>query len=102
MNLIQAGTPKVRPNQDLIEALKVILAKAQLGEVTDGIFIGRGYADSGGQEPWVHHYSIERGEDMILFIGELEVFKDVLKVSVHNTRNSAAAISQVKSIGGLS
>jgi hypothetical protein len=100
--LIQAGTPKVRPNQELIEGLKAILAKAQLGEITDGVFIGRGYTDPGGQEPWLHHYSIERGEDMVLFIGELDVFKDVLKASVHNTRNRAAAISRVKSIGGLS
>jgi hypothetical protein len=100
--LIQAGTPKVRPNQDLIEGLKAALAKAQLGEITDGVFIGRGYADSGGQEPWMHLYSIERHEDMVLFVGELDVFKDVLKASIHNTRNRAAAISKVKSIGGLS
>lgn len=93
---------KARPNPELIKGLELALAKARLGEITDGIFIGKGYNDPGGQEPWFHHYSIERDEDMVLFVGELDIFKDALKANVHNTRNRAAGVGRIKSIGGLS
>jgi hypothetical protein len=99
---MEALMPKMRPNQKLIEALKTMLAKAQLGEIIDGVLLGKGYADPGGQEPWFHHFSIERDEDVVTFVGELDIFKDVLKANVHNARNRAASVGRIKSIGGLS
>jgi hypothetical protein len=91
--------PKIQPNQALIKALEVTLAKARSGTLTDGVIVGVGYAGDGRQE-WFHHFSIERDEDVVTFIGELDLFKDVLKASAHNTRNRAAAVKGVKGLSG--
>jgi hypothetical protein len=97
--VINIMMPKIQPNQALIKALEVMLAKARSGTITDGLLLGADYAGDGRQE-WFHHFSIERDEDVITFVGELDIFKDVLKASVHNTRNRAAAIKGVKSMSG--
>ena len=94
-------TPKIQPNQALIKGLEQMLAKAKAGAITDGILVGVGYTGDGRQD-WFHHYSIEREDDVVTMIGELGLFTDGLKVSVHNTRNRAASIGGVRGLSALS
>ncbi len=91
------GMPKVQPNQNLIKCLEMMLAKVKAGLIHDGILVGIGYDGSGRQE-WFHHYSIERDDDVPVMIGELDLFKDVLKANVHNARNRAMSISKIKEV----
>jgi hypothetical protein len=98
MEIIMPKGPQ--PNQDLIKGLETMLAKAKIGAVTDGVLIGISHDKSG--DDWFHCYAIDRNEDIPIMIGELELFLDVLKATVHNARNKAAALSKVKGISGVS
>ena len=92
-----ATMPKTQPNQALINGLEQMLAKARVGAITDGMIVGIGYQGDGRHE-WFHFYSIERDDDVATMIGEIDLYKDVLKASVHNTRNRAASIARVKGV----
>jgi hypothetical protein len=97
---MEISIPKgTQPNQALIKGLEAMLAKAKSGAITDGILIGVAY-DRGSDE-WFHHYSIERNDDIPLMIGELDLFKDILKAAVHNARNRAASLTKVKGFSGV-
>jgi 4-aminobutyrate aminotransferase-like enzyme len=93
--------PKVKPNQALIQGIETMLTRARAGLITDGVMVGVGYTGDGRQD-WFHHYSIEREDDMVTMIGELDLFRDGMKVAVHNTRNRAASIAKVKGVSGVS
>ena len=101
LDVPQTPTPKVQPNQTLIKCLEMMLAKVRAGLIHDGVVIGIGYDGSGRQE-WFHHYSIEREDDVPIMIGELDLFKDVLKANVHNARNKAATVGKLKDMSGVS
>lgn len=100
MDTLNVAQFKNTPNADLIKALEQILAKARLGQIIDGVFVGAGYQSSGRQD-WFHHFSIERDDDVVAFVGELDLFKDILKANVHNTRNRAVAAAHTTSLSGL-
>ncbi len=91
------GMPKVQPNQNLIKCLEMMLAKVKAGLINDGVLVGVGYDGSGRQE-WFTHYSIERDEDVPLLVCELDLFKDVLKANMHNTRTKAMSVGKIKEL----
>jgi hypothetical protein len=84
------------PNPDLVKMLALLLAKARSGEVTDAVII----ACSADYTEFMHHYSVAEHENMTTMIGELDLFKDVMKGQVHQTRAKAALIKNTGSLAG--
>ena len=84
------------PNPELIRTLVTLLAQARSGEMTDAVII----ASSSDHTVWMHHYTVAEHDDMTTMIGELDLFKDVMKAAVHQTRSKAAEIRNTGSISG--
>jgi hypothetical protein len=95
-NIITQKLQTSHPNPDLIRILTTLLAKVRAGEITDAVIIGC----SSDYREWLHHYSVAEHENMTTMLGELDLFKDVMKAQVHKTRSQAAAIKNTGSVMG--
>lgn len=86
-------------NGKLVEAAARFLADCRSGAVTDAAIVGTNPGSSPAY--WFHHYSVQADEDMVQMVGEVTLFLDEMRASVHATRRAAATVAGAGSISGL-